>query len=302
MSFEKITLKIKNLFFSITAIFLGLIVLLGISEIILRFTNTTPYHRNALNAFHVADPYLGWRGLANFSGVFIKEDFNAFISINEKGYRKKASNTIPLPDAIKIIFLGDSFAWGWGVRQGEIFSDFLQDQLGKKYNVISLGVNTFGTVQETIQLKREVVPLRPDYVGLMVYGNDFRDNLDSRNNNRPYCDVEGDRVILKNLPIENPIGSMYRSFTRMSYALTHLRYYHNYLIEYKKLITNFLKKKKYKISQDNKKPKYKNALNPDAILVFKHYIGLINKICLENRIKLFIIYIPRGDNIMEDQG
>ena len=153
MDVSKLKGAFKKTVFSLTAILLGLLLALAVAEAVLRLTKTTPYHRNALNAFHAPDPYLGWRGLPGFSGTFVREDFKALITINEKGYRKKQARVTPLPNARKVLFLGDSFAWGWGVSQGELFSDVLQDLLGPRYDVINLGINTFGTVQEWIQLE-----------------------------------------------------------------------------------------------------------------------------------------------------
>ena len=232
----------KKTVFSLVAILLGLAVALTIAEGILRLTNTTPYHRNALNAFHEPDPYLGWRGRPGFTGTFVREDFKAIIAMDDKGYRKKHAKTQPLPDAECVVFLGDSFAWGWGVSQGELFSDVLQDLVGPRYNVINLGMNTFGTVQEWIQLEREVLSMKPSRVGILFYANDFEDNLNGRGDSRPYCEVENGRVVLRNIPIAHPIGGNMRSIMRNSYALTHARYYHNIFREYVELAKKRIKR------------------------------------------------------------
>ncbi|MBW1802275.1 MAG: hypothetical protein JRJ85_16290 [Deltaproteobacteria bacterium] len=293
MQSKKRTSKLKGFIFSITAILMGLIAVLVLSEIVLRLAGITPFHRNALNSFHVADPYLGWKGLKNFSGILAKANFRALISFDQNGYRKKTSKVEPKSNAVKIVFQGDSFAWGWGVSQGELLTDLLQDKFGENYNIMNYGINTFGTVQEKLQLQREILPLKPRYVGLLIYSNDFQDNLNGRNNNRPYCVVEGNTVVLKNMPIENPIGSLYRSFTRMSYALTHLRYYHNYFKEYLKMFARLFKKT-HPVTHSATQDEIDITLGRDEIFVFEHYFELINRICIKNNIHLFIVYVPTG--------
>jgi lysophospholipase L1-like esterase len=249
----------------------------------------------------VADPYLGWRGLRNFTGIFVKDDFRATIAFNEKGYRKKSSKITPRPGAKKLVVQGDSFAWGWGVGQGEVLTDILQDKLGPNINIINYGINTFGTVQEKIQLEREIVPLKPDWVCLMFYCNDFKDNLNGRNDNRPYCKVRGGEIVLKNYPIQNPIGSFYRSFTRISFVLTHLRYYHNYFKEYVKMAGDYLIRDTDEGLKNN--PGEENGteipVNRESIAVLGHYIHLIQKICDQNHIRLFMVFVPTGENIGE---
>jgi lysophospholipase L1-like esterase len=296
----------KKILFSLVAILMGLVLALAIAEGALRLTRTAPYHRNALNAFHQPDPRLGWRGLPGFSGVFVREDFKARIAINEQGYRKKDARTEPLPDAEKVVFLGDSFAWGWGVSQGELFSDVLQDLLGPRYDVINMGINTFGTVQEWIQTESEVIAMRPSRVGVLVYGNDLEDNMNGRGNSRPYCVVKGGRVVLRNLPVANPIGGAVRSVTSHSYALTHLRYYHNVFREYVDLAEARVKQwlrgrsggdeKRLGFERERGAAGDEHAMQ-EMVMVFEHALARIAGLCRANGIDPFVVYVPTGDNI-----
>lgn len=300
----------KKFIFILTAMFFCLIVTLVAAEGVLRLTQSTPYHRNALNSFHVKDLQLGWRGLPGFTGIFARSDFKATIAIDDNGYRKRGSRTKPAPGAEKSVFLGDSFAWGWGVSQGELFSDALQDLLGDGHNVINMGINTFGTVQEWIQLEREVLEMSPARVGVLFYENDFEDNLNGRGDTRPYCKVQDGRVVLKNLPVANPIGGSLRSFTRHSYALTHLRYYHNIFREHadsmKRRFRRWMDEKRGVPSEPAVSPLSteggaQGRLNEDAITVFDHALSNMERLCRENGIDFFVVYVPRGENIASDR-
>jgi len=45
------------------------------------------------------------------------------------------------PDATEhVLFLGDSFTWGWGVSQGEVFTDLLQRRFAPFWAGLILGV------------------------------------------------------------------------------------------------------------------------------------------------------------------
>ncbi len=247
--------------------------------------------------------------MPGFTGVFAREAFKATISIDEMGYRKRESEVQPLPGAEKTVFLGDSFAWGWGVSQGELFSDVLQDLVGPRHNVINLGINTFGTVQEWIQLEREVIPMRPARVGVLVYENDFEDNLNGRGDTRPYCRVEQGRVVLENIPVTNPIGGGMRSITRHSYALTHLRYYHNIFKEHTDAARRNFKRwrqkkrnspEKNQVSSSDMEEAGEGSSMEKAVMVFDYALSNMERRCRENGIDFFVVYVPRGKNIASD--
>ncbi len=76
----------------------------------------------------------------------------------------------------RILFLGDSFTWGWGVSNRERYTDRLQSKL-PNIQVINTGITGFGTLQEFFLLKHFIDEIKPDYVVLQMYTNDFLDNL-----------------------------------------------------------------------------------------------------------------------------
>jgi lysophospholipase L1-like esterase len=289
-------IKLKEILFNVCIFLTFVVIVLMVFEVFLRTFNFTPHHRYALNSFHRSDPYIGWKGHPNYKGIFKTSVFRAFIENGSDGYRKKLSDVVPREDATKIAFMGDSFAWGWGVSQGELFSDYLQDLMGKNYNIKNFGINTFATVQYKIQLEREILSFQPEYVGMLFYGNDFHDNLESRNNNRPYCKVTGDQILLMNYPIQNPIGGLYRSYARKSYVLTFLNYYHGVFKEYLKVVKN-----KFRRIIKNKNNK-KQSISRKEILVFREYLWKINEICKANGLNFFMVYVPTAKNIIKPEN
>lgn len=83
-------------------------------------------------------------GRAGFDGYFAQNngDFRVRIGLNELGLR----NPEPIEKADeKIWVIGDSFTFGWGVEQNEIYSSILAKTSGvETYNVASPGTNVCG--------------------------------------------------------------------------------------------------------------------------------------------------------------
>jgi hypothetical protein len=118
--------------------------------------------------------------------------------------------------------------------------------------------------------------------------------------------VRGDKIVLLNMPIQNPIGSGFRSITRRSYALTHLRYYLNHLKEYLKIAERFFKRR-FKGGREKQNSEHSRLeisepeVGPHAIAVFDHYLGKMRDSCKAEGIDFIVIYVPVGDNISKEQ-
>ena len=75
----------------------------------------------------------------------------------------------------RVVVLGDSFAFGLGVDEGETFPAQLERLLaagGRSVEVVNLGVPGYHTGQELAWLERAGFALDPDLVVLLYYGND----------------------------------------------------------------------------------------------------------------------------------
>ncbi|MCB0338442.1 MAG: hypothetical protein KDD53_02510 [Bdellovibrionales bacterium] len=73
----------------------------------------------------------------------------------------------------RVIGLGDSYAFGWGVDQDQAFYTLLENELGEK--VLNTGVASYGTVREMRMLDRV---FRSDVTDIVIQytDNDFREN------------------------------------------------------------------------------------------------------------------------------
>jgi hypothetical protein len=81
----------------------------------------------------------------------------------------------------RVLVIGDSTAFGWGVSQGETFSDSLQRRLrssrGDQWTVINAGVNGYNTSQEVEYFLLTGRRYQPDIVVLMFNSNDVEPRI-----------------------------------------------------------------------------------------------------------------------------
>jgi len=140
------------------------------------------------------DPYIGWRQVPSNATDF---DPDGWIGSNALGLRDKQLGEKNRP---RILFLGDSFTHGFGIKNGERYTAKLQPLL-PDYQVINAGVLGFGTLQEFFLLKHSVDAIQPDFIVLQMYKNDFEDNLDTKGMHpHPYLDWQH-QFTLTNYPV-----------------------------------------------------------------------------------------------------
>ena len=119
------------------------------------------------------------------------------MTYNERGLRDRPI----LPKAegeYRILALGDSMTFGWGVPQDQIFAfrleQLLQARLQRPVRVINSGVGAYNTVQEVTYFKQEGVTFQPDLVMLTYVQNDIEENKG------PFDPWAGDSLRGKSLP------------------------------------------------------------------------------------------------------
>jgi lysophospholipase L1-like esterase len=152
------------------------------------------------------------------------------VEINRLGYRGREVPPVKPVDVKRILFLGDSNTFGYGVEEEERFSDILARSLPQNYQTINLGVFGYGTDQEALLLERSGLRFTPDVVVLGFSAGDLSDNMSSVNGGaaKPFCKFEGEGLTLRNVPV--PVSSpLMKSDSRTSWTKGVLyRYSHLY--------------------------------------------------------------------------
>lgn len=115
------------------------------------------------------DPELGKVPVKNYEGKhrFVMGHDEISFRINSLGLRGREYDLSDTTD-IRILTLGDSYTFGWGVADTETFSCLLERRLNQdvenRYMVFNAGVLGWCTVQEYLYLKRLYPIILPDIV------------------------------------------------------------------------------------------------------------------------------------------
>lgn len=107
----------------------------------------------------------------NFAGVLVK--------INEDGYRGSLSTEERNKDVKRIVFLGDSLVFGFGLNEEETLSFQLAQELNKSYNfeVLNLAITGHNVRQERLHFEDEGIRYSPDILIQGICLNDFGGNI-----------------------------------------------------------------------------------------------------------------------------
>lgn len=203
------------------------IITLTVAEVMVRslFPDWAP-RTPRLVQFWQHDEFYGWSHIPGASGRFASYGFDVQVEINAQGFRGPAATPVKDPSKTRVLVVGDSLVWGFGVEQEETFVSKMAAQC-QDLEVINFGVSGYATDQELLLFNELGKPLKPDVVILVVASNDFSDNIRSTVNvyyQKPVFLIEEGRLVLSNRPVPTPniFIEKISSLARQSYILTQI--------------------------------------------------------------------------------
>jgi lysophospholipase L1-like esterase len=124
---------------------------------------------------YVSDPVLVFRlpphTQKTYQGVMI--------STNALGFRDREIER-KQDGELRILLLGDSITFGYGVSDEETYGrkleSMLTSELGRKVRTVNAGMGGFNTVQEAAFLEHQAAAIDPDVVSLLYLPNDIDSN------------------------------------------------------------------------------------------------------------------------------
>lgn len=127
----------------------------------------------------VPDPELGWHHIPG-ARTHWTEEGDGQVEINSLGYRDRLDRTENKPaGALRIAVFGDSMTEGVQVNLDQTYCYRLEEQCshsGRRIEILNLGVNGYGPLQELLLFRREAPRLKPDVAILAVFlDNDVAD-------------------------------------------------------------------------------------------------------------------------------
>jgi hypothetical protein len=166
------------------------------------------------------DELLGWAHQPGQRGRFEHPDFSVDVVINSQGLRD-SEYPVERTGKRRMLVLGDSFAWGYGVEHPQRFSEILEGE-HPDWEIINAGVSGYGTDQELLFLQKRGLALKPDVVLLLFCPNDFVNNRSGVQYwySKPYFVLEHGQLELRNVPV--PAATLRQRFERWFIGSTYL--------------------------------------------------------------------------------
>ncbi len=147
------------------------------------------------------DRELGWFPVANSQKTLCVNGQTLFFAHNSKGFRDPEPSLDARPG---IVFLGDSFVWGYRVNAEDLFTEKLRAR-HPEWRVFNFGVVGYGNDQEYLLLRKYFEEYRPQLVFLVFCTEN--DRLDNRTRSggrrpyKPYFTVEAKGLKLHGVPV-----------------------------------------------------------------------------------------------------
>lgn len=147
----------------------------GVSELALRIVRPNAQQpflvRQSMESergkFCVYDPELGWAGKPNADAAFQFVDCEHHVRQNKFGFRGTEYD-FARTETPRMVVLGDSFVWGFGVENDQIFTNLVERQSDPALEVVNLGVSGYGTDQELLLWRSLGRRFAPDKVLLVL--------------------------------------------------------------------------------------------------------------------------------------
>jgi lysophospholipase L1-like esterase len=142
-----------------------------------------------------SNPEIAHEHTPGTSGVFM----GVAVSINSMGLRDREYPLEKPPDSVRVLMLGDSLTFGWGVKLEDTPAKILESTLnrdgsGKTYEVINSGVGNYNTRMEVAYFLDRGRLLKPDVVVLNYFINDAEPT--PRRKNNPLDEISYAAVLL----------------------------------------------------------------------------------------------------------
>lgn len=153
-------------------------------------------------------PILGWYHIKNHRAILEKNELRVEIHTNSVGFRGRREYTKErVPGVKRILFLGDSFVFGWGVEDSQVFTSRVESEK-QDYEVINLGVAGYGIDQIYLSYQQLGLEYKSDIVFIGIFYEDFwratRAFADSGHAKPYFMLAKEGKLELKNVPVPMP--------------------------------------------------------------------------------------------------
>ena len=174
--------RLRGALLNLLLMLTSIVVILGLCEIGLRLF----YPAGSQPKINDFDPLLGHRMKPNVDLVHVwpAHENVSTIRTNSAGFRGPELPGTKRAGEFRILLLGDSYTFGFGVGDEDTFAHRLQEMIDSRagvagrVSVINAGVSAYGTAQQLLLYESAHARFEPDLVVLNFFvGNDVQENL-----------------------------------------------------------------------------------------------------------------------------
>ncbi len=124
-------------------------------------------------------PNLSVRVTNTVNKIEIEKGIKVLFESNSEGFRTKDISKKKDKDVIRIVFMGDSVTFGWGVNQEERFSNVLEKKLNSiqnqfRFEVINFGIPGYTSYHGQVVFDKYALKYSPDVIFLSFGANGGR--------------------------------------------------------------------------------------------------------------------------------
>lgn len=146
------------------------------------------------------DELLGWKGVPNGEAEFTTVNNSIWLTHNSEGFRDIEHENAGNKPAI--VFLGDSFTWGYEVEFDEMFVNLVRNEL-PNYEIYNLAHRGYGTDQQLLTYIQWYKDQPVDVVILMFSENDVEEIMTdiSYDKPKPQYQIIDNNLVLTGVPV-----------------------------------------------------------------------------------------------------